>query len=55
MPKLFKQLQRRELFAPLDPPDVRKVYSASDSPGQLPLRQPLPEPEAPETLSKNSL
>jgi len=54
-PELVKHLQRRELFAPLDPADIRKVDPAGDPLGQLPLREPQPEPETPQTFSKEPL
>ncbi len=54
-PQLLKQFQRRELFAPLDPPDIGKVDPAGDPLGQLPLREPLLEPETPQTFSEESL
>jgi len=51
-PQLLKHLQRRELFAPLDPANIRKVDPAGNPLGQLPLREPLPEPETPEPFSQ---
>ncbi len=54
-PQLLKHLQRRELFAPLDPADIRKVNPAGNPLGQLSLREPLLEPETPQTFSEEPL
>lgn len=53
--ELLEYLERRELLAPFDSADIGKIHPASDPLGQLPLGEPLPEPEAPETLSEGPL
>jgi len=50
-----EHFQRRELLAPLDPADVRQVEAAGNPPRQLPLRDALPEPGAPEPIADKLL